>query len=140
MQKITPLRQPSAEQQEAARQYFAELALERERREKELPKIREEGVAALTRLLKIAQGHSGQCRHVAAFLLSLYNGRRFKMDLTDFRCVDREIFDDCMAVLKMDNQPAQEVHTYFKNGGRIWEQLATDWDITDYTKLGDGER
>lgn len=132
MENQLKLRVPGPEEKEAARQYFAELALRREQEARELPKIREEGVAALTRLLNIARGHSGQCRRVATFLLSLYNGTRFKMDLTDFRCLDREIFDDCLAVLRMDNQPQQEVHCYFKNGGRIWEQLAKDWNITDY--------
>jgi hypothetical protein len=92
------------------------------------------GVAALARLLNIARGHAGQGRHVAAFLLGLYNGNRFKFDLTDFRCLDREIFEDCLEVLKLDNCPVQEVHLYFKDGGRIWEQLATDWGIRDYTK------
>lgn len=92
------------------------------------------GVEALARLLKVARGHRGQCRHVAAFLLGLYNGNRFKFDLTDFRCLDRELFDDCIEVLKMDFQPLQEVHLYFKDGGKIWEDLAKQWRIRDYTK------
>lgn len=92
------------------------------------------GVEALARLLKIARGHSGQCRIVASFLLSLYNGNRFKFDLTDFRCLDREIFNDCLAVLNLDYCPVQEVHCYFKDGSRIWESLAKDWGIRDYTK------
>jgi hypothetical protein len=92
------------------------------------------GVEALIRLLKIARGHSGQCRHVAAFLLGLYNGNRFKFDLTDFRCVDRAIFEDCLEVLKLDFCPAMEVHQYFNNGSQIWEDLARQWRIRDYTK------
>ena len=96
--------------------------------------IRAEGVEALQRLLKVALGHSGQCKIVANFLLSCYNGNRFKFDLTDFRCLDTELFEDCLAVLRMDHTPAQEVHTYFKDGGRIWEQMAKDWGIRDYTK------
>lgn len=92
------------------------------------------GVEALARLLKIARGNSGQCRIVAEFLLGLYNGNRFKFDLTDFRCLDREIFEDCLEVLKFDWKPAVEVHRYFKDGSRIWEGLATDWGIRDYTK------
>lgn len=92
------------------------------------------GVAALQRLLTIAHGHSGQCRYVAGFLLGLYNGTRFKFDLTDFRCLDTAIFVDCLMVLQMDHTPAREVHSYFQNGGRIWEQLAVEWNIRDYTK------
>lgn len=98
------------------------------------------GVDALVRLLRIARGNSGQCRHVASFLLGLYNGNRFKFDLTDFRCVDKAIFDDCIEVLKMDYMPAQEVHCYFANGGQIWESLAKQWGIRDYTKRAPATR
>ena len=110
---------------------------DREEFQRALPGIRKEGEAALRRLLPIAQGHSGQCRHVAAFLLGLYNGRRFPFDLTDLRCLDRAVFDDCMTVLRMDYAPAREVHTFFDNGGdeghKIWEGLAKDWGIKDHS-------
>lgn len=112
---------------------FAAMAQEREEAWRQLPAIRAAGLDALKRLLAIAQGNSGQCRYVAGFLLSLYNGNRFKMDLTDFRGLDRKIFQDCMAVLAMDYQPEKEVHCYFENGGKIWEQLAKDWNIPDYS-------
>ncbi|MDD2892575.1 MAG: hypothetical protein PHF20_01480 [Halothiobacillaceae bacterium] len=108
---------------------------EREEYQRALPAIRKDGEAALRRLLEIAQGHSGQCRHVAAFLLGLYNGMRFPFDLTDFRSLDRAIFEDCLTVLRMDYTPAREVHTYFDNGGdeghKIWEGLALAWNIKD---------
>jgi hypothetical protein len=96
------------------------------------------GVDALARLVNIARGHSGQCRVVAEFLLGLYNGNRFKFDLTDFRRLDREIFDDCLKVLNLDYCPVLEVHRYFKNGSQIWEKLADDWRIRDYSK-GDAD-
>lgn len=100
-----------------------------------LPKIREEGEAALRRLLPIAQGDSGQCRHVAAFLLGLYNGRRFLFDLVSLRGLDLEIFNDCMAVLRMDHVPVREVHMYFEQGNdeahTIFEGLAKRWGMKD---------
>lgn len=129
------LRKPDPAAQAEAQERFAEMRRERAEREAALPGIRAAGEEALRRLLPIAQGHSGQCRYVAGFLLSLYNGERFKFDLTDLRAIDSEIFDDCIAVLKMDHTPWQEVHRYFDDGGKIWEQLARDWRITDYTKL-----
>ena len=114
---------------------FDRIEAERNARQNELPKIREKGEKALYRLLPIAQGHSGQCRHVAAFLLGLYNGQRFRFDLTDLRCVDYEIFDDCMAVLRMDAQPLQEVHQFFENGNELFEGLAERWGIKDYSSI-----
>lgn len=37
--------------------------------------------------------------------------------------------EDCLAVLRMDANCYQEVHTYFENGGQIFEQLASDWNL-----------
>ena len=111
---------------------FAEMRAKREAYERARPAIEAEGKDALARLWKIAQGDSGQCRHIAAFLLGLYHGGRFRFDLTDLRCVDSEIFDDCIAVLIMDSRPKQEVHRYFVDGGMKFEALAKRWGIKDY--------
>ncbi len=91
-----------------------------------------EGVEALKRLLPIAQGFSGQCRIVAAFLLGLYDGNRFPFNMNDFRVLDHAVFTDCLAVLRMDANPKKEVHTYFDNGNAIWEELAVAWSIKDH--------
>jgi hypothetical protein len=104
------------------------------------PVILKEGVAALTRLFEVAQGDSGQCRYVAKFLLGCYNGKRFPFDLTDFRCLDTALFNDCMAVLQMDVQPEKEVHEYFPDGGRKFEQLVADWSLVDVSKLTSAAR
>lgn len=93
------------------------------------------GIPALQHLLKVAQGDTGQCRIIARFLLGLYNDNRFPFPLTDLRCIDTELFEDCMTVLRMDARACQkEVHCYFEDGGRIWEKLASDWQMRDHTK------
>jgi hypothetical protein len=66
---------------------------------------------AAIRLWTLTSKHtSGQGRYVGLFLLSIYNGQRFPFDLTNFRCLDTAIFNDCMAVLYADHRPAQEIH------------------------------
>ncbi len=84
---------------------------------------------ALKRLWQIANGHSGQCRTVAMFLLGLYNGQRFKFDMTNFRVLDGEIFHDCLVVLAMDWAPEKEVHEHLGVPCSRFEQLAKDWKI-----------
>ena len=84
---------------------------------------------ALRRLWAIANGHSGQCRIVAGFLLGLYNGEEYPFDLTDFRALDREIFIDCLAVLALDYHPEQEVHVRLGVPGDRFAQLAKTWGI-----------
>ena len=114
---------------EAMAAIMSERRREREEAERQRPIDQAEGLEALKRLLPIAKGRSGQCRRVAAFLLAIYNGTRFPLDLTMLRGLDQKIFDDCLAVLRMDHIATQEVHTYFQNGGAIWERLAADWKI-----------
>lgn len=97
------------------------------RRQVTLAHDREEGQAALVRLLEIARRDSGQPRIVAKFLLGLYNGGRFPFDLVTLRCLDRDIFNDCLAVLRMDYRPLQDVHLYVENGGFVFEQMAQEW-------------
>lgn len=96
-----------------------------------MAKPTEKQIAALRRLWVLAQGHSGQCKTVARFLLGLYNGVRFPFDLTDFRCLDAGIFLDCIAVLTMDYTPQAEVHVVLGVPGSEFERLADDWNITD---------
>lgn len=59
---------------------------------------------AAVRLYKLAKYHTdtGGGSRAAKFLLSLYNGRRFQFDLTDFRCFDSLNFDAALTVLQMD--------------------------------------
>lgn len=130
--KRTALRPLDPEAKDRMQAAMQARARERDARIAELPAIRLEGEAALRRLLPIAQRDTGQSSVVARFLLSLYNGERFPFDLTDLRRLDYELFDDCMAVLKMDFQPEKEVHRYFEDGGAKWEALAKEWGFKDY--------
>jgi hypothetical protein len=88
------------------------------------------GEAALRRLLPIAQRDTHQAGKVARVLLGLYNGRRFPLDLTNLRSLDDAIFEDVIAVMRMDANAHQEVHLYFENGGLVFEKLADDWGFT----------
>jgi hypothetical protein len=93
----------------------------------ERPAIRAIGIDALLRLVPIAQRDSGQSGVIARFLLGLFNGPAHPFDLTELRGLDAGLFDDCLAVLRLDNSPEQEVHTYIHNGDAIWEDLRRNW-------------
>ncbi len=114
---------PDLELEAQMKEYSAKV---REQRKKIL-EDRRLGEEALRRLLPIARRDTGQSRRVAAILLSLYNGHRFPLDMTNLRSLDYEIMEDCLAVIRMDSNAYQEVHNYFENGSQIFEQLAEDW-------------
>ena len=79
--------------------------------------IEEAGFEALRRLDDIALRDAGPCRPVACFLPGLSNGLRFPFDLTDLHRLDDALFEDCMAVLRMDARvTAREVHTCLCDG------------------------
>jgi len=93
--------------------------------ETERQAVTEAGVPALIRLAKIADGDTGQAATVRRFLLGLYNGYRFPFNLITLRGLDKALFDDCIAVLKLDARATrQEVHHYFDNGGELFERFA----------------
>jgi hypothetical protein len=102
---------------------LAQLAAE----EAERPAIRAAGIDALLRLVAVAKRDSGQSITVGRFLLSLYNGEAFPFPLTALRGLDTALWNDCMALLRMDRRPEQEVHEYVVNGDAIWSQLKKDW-------------
>lgn len=94
--------------------------------------VMEEGKAALFRLYEIAQGDTGQSRVIARFLVGLYNGSAYPFDLTDLRTIDDKLFEDCMALLRMDARHCvQEVHNYIDDGSRRWKKLISDWHLAD---------
>ena len=105
--------------------------------------IEERGFEALQRLYITACSDTGQSRKVASLLLGLYNGDRFPFDLTDLRGLDDALFEDCMAVLRMDGRICRlEVHNYFEKGSTKFERLASEWRMTDHRlmRLGHGHR
>ncbi|EPJ9701485.1 TPA: DUF7673 family protein [Pseudomonas aeruginosa] len=95
--------------------------------DQERPAIRTAGIEALQRLVPVAQRDSGQSGVIGRFLLGLYNGQSFPFDLTELRRLDLGLFDDCLAVLRLDNTPEQEVHTYLPNGDAIWSEFRERW-------------
>lgn len=89
----------------------------------ERPVIRAAGLASLQRLVPVAMNGTGQSRVVGRFLLGLYNGRGYPFDLTELRLLDGELFDDCLAVLRMDATPEREVHEWLKDGEAVFAEL-----------------
>lgn len=60
---------------------------------------------------------------IAAFLASLYNGNRVKVDVSGIDNFDYEHFEHLMNVLRLCRETRREPHTFFKEGNRIFEQI-----------------
>lgn len=82
-------------------------------------------LAALARLWSVGQYGSCSGEMVCAkVLLSLYNGRRFQVDLTDLRILDDELLQCVLLVLEMDARPQREVHVLL---GQIYKHPKGDF-------------
>lgn len=91
------------------------------------------GIPALERLVEIAHADHGQACRVRRFLLGLYNGETFPFDLTDLRCLDEHVQEDCMAVLYMDiDGPSAEVHRRTPECAVIARWAAEAWPDSPY--------
>lgn len=87
-------------------------------------------IQSLQHILEVATTQTGSGARVCASILgSCYNGNRIKVDLTDLRLLDSELLEHVLNVLKLDFLCVQEVHTYFEDGGAIWERMIKDWDL-----------
>ncbi|MCK2112460.1 MULTISPECIES: DUF7673 family protein [Pseudomonas] len=85
------------------------------------------GLPALQRLVEVANQDSGQSQVCGRFLLALYNGKAFPFELSELRRLERSIWEDCMAVLALDQRPKKEIHLLVKNGPAIWDKLKFTW-------------
>lgn len=89
--------------------------------------VKETGLPALERLIRVAERDTGQAGTVRLFLLGLYNGYRFPFNLITLRGLDKSLFDDCMLVLTLDARvTAQEIHLYVYKGGELFERWARE--------------
>lgn len=93
---------------------------------------------ALIRLWNIPQRHRGTsgARAAAGVLLGLYNGPRFRFDLTDLRLLDTANLGDAIEVIHQDAARCQrEVHSWLNeltgrtDFGERFEHLAHDYRI-----------
>ncbi|MEJ2629618.1 MAG: hypothetical protein P8015_00040 [Acidihalobacter sp.] len=60
------------------------------------------GRAALSKLVQVAKGDTGQAETCRRLLLSLYNGRTFPFQMYELRGLDPELVDCSLAVIKAD--------------------------------------
>ena len=90
---------------------------------------RDAGLDALAALVDRTRGDTGQCGIIARFLAGLYNGTDFPFDLTELRALDADLFEQCMAVLRLDNQPTVAMHKYIPDGDKVFLRMLQDWNM-----------
>lgn len=72
---------------------------------------------------------SGGTARIAAFLASLYNGTRVKVDLSGIGALDPEHFAHVMNVMRLCFETSREPHSFFKKGNDIFERIIADYGL-----------
>ena len=90
---------------------------------------RDAGLDALMALLEVAERDAGQSGVVARFLAGLYSGTDYPFDLTELRRLDADLFEHCLAVLRLDNHPSAELHSYVPDGEARWRRMIAAWGL-----------
>jgi hypothetical protein len=68
--------------------------------------------AAIEHLLDCASGDTGGSRRAAQFLLSLWNGNRFKANLQELLYIDKSYFKDMQTVLQTLYETKEQLDTH----------------------------
>lgn len=64
----------------------------------------------------------------ARLLSSLYNGNRVQMDVSRLVfSLDAQNFEHAMNVIRLCYETSREPHTFFVNGGQLFEQMIEQW-------------
>ena len=64
----------------------------------------------------------------ARLLASLYNGKRVQMDASRLVfSLDSQNFEHAMNVIRLCHETSREPHTFFENGGALFEKMISDW-------------
>lgn len=64
----------------------------------------------------------------ARLLASLYNGNRVQMDASRLVfSLDATNFEHAMNVIRLCHETSREPHTFFKNGGELFETMISNW-------------
>lgn len=92
----------------------------------------EKQLAALTHLWSVARTDTRQSKRIAKFLLNLWGVNFYKFDMTDFRCLDKHLFDDSMLILEVDYSPNKPIYEYLNISSELFVALANHHTICPY--------
>lgn len=102
-------------------------------RDADLEKCRE----SLVYLVRLVREHSSNStRGIARVLCSHYNGDRVQVDMTDLRLLDAHNFEHVMNVIRLLYETNREPHTFFVDGGRIFESIIADYRLEKRRRRG----
>lgn len=76
-----------------------------------------------SRLVEVAQNHSGQSHHCRRILLAVYNSDAWPLELTRLRCLDADLQRAALSVIEWAVYTNRELHEYLPEGDAIMKRF-----------------
>jgi hypothetical protein len=95
-------------------------------RSADIAKCRESLVACVN---WVREHRANSTRFIASVLCSLYNGERVKVGLSNIGLLDMVWAEHVLNVIRLRYEDMREPHTYFENGGHLFEQIIKDYGL-----------
>lgn len=90
---------------------------------------REEALESAERLWAVAQRDTHQSRHIAHFVMGLFNGRDYPFDLSRLMCLDERLLLDCMKVLEWSSMKSSWINDFMDRPNSDFVALAAEHGI-----------
>ncbi len=88
----------------------------------------DQGLDSLAILVSLAEADTGQSPVVAQFLASLYAEGALQAKPTDLRQLDADLFEHCLAVLRLVYMVRSDLYRYVGDGRERWARLVATWN------------
>ena len=85
----------------------------------------------------VTQDNTGGGEALARLLMNCYDYSEYSFDLTELCRLDDDFFEDALNVIRLRCRQNLEPHTFFVDGGRLFNQIAADYGIDRKTPLTD---
>lgn len=97
----------------------------------------QEWLKSLEEALNWALRHdTSGARVFATLLASMYNGNRVKFDVSDLKLLDMANFEHAMNCIRLCQETHREPHSFFVNGGQLFERMIADWKLEKKRRTG----
>lgn len=95
----------------------------------------EEQLNALTRLWIVARNSTSQSKRIASFLLNFWGGIYYKFDMTEFKTMEKDLLDDCVAVIQLLSTSSQSLTQLLGVTEDMLQALANHHKIRPYYRV-----
>jgi len=78
----------------------------------------------------VSSSSSGGTDALARLLMSCYNSHEYPFEVTELCRLDDNFYEHAINILRLRTRSNLEPHTFFLNGGKLFNQIAADFRLS----------